>query len=137
LLDPSQRHDSCMKHASCGLQNQEGSHSQRDSLAACLGGNIPDVLGYHISVFFFLLHIATMRNTYCVVFFIITGCQRDSKSHNPKCPREHGNPSGHHAHARNFPRPSIQVQFFSGMGTGGPKKPQGCPCRSLLHIHGL
>ena len=29
-----------MKHASCGLQNQEGSHSQRDSLAACLGGNI-------------------------------------------------------------------------------------------------
>ena len=28
-----------MKHASCGLQNQEGSHSQRDSLAACLGGN--------------------------------------------------------------------------------------------------
>jgi hypothetical protein len=40
LLDPSQRHDSCMKHASCGLQNQEGSHSQRDSLAACLGGNI-------------------------------------------------------------------------------------------------
>ena len=40
LLDPSQRHDSCMKHASCGLQNQEGSHPQRDSLAACLGGNI-------------------------------------------------------------------------------------------------
>jgi len=29
-----------MKHASCGLQNQEGSHSQWDSLAACLGGNI-------------------------------------------------------------------------------------------------
>jgi hypothetical protein len=29
-----------MKHASCGLQNQEGSHSQRGSLAACLGGNI-------------------------------------------------------------------------------------------------
>jgi len=40
LLDPSQRHDSCMKHVSCGLQNQEGSHSQRGSLAACLGGNI-------------------------------------------------------------------------------------------------
>jgi hypothetical protein len=40
LLDPSQRHDSCMKHASCGLQNHEGSHPQRDSLAACLGGNI-------------------------------------------------------------------------------------------------
>jgi hypothetical protein len=29
-----------MKHASCGLQNQEGSHPQRDSLAACLGSNI-------------------------------------------------------------------------------------------------
>ena len=29
-----------MKHASCGLQNQEGSHPQGDSLAACLGGNI-------------------------------------------------------------------------------------------------
>jgi hypothetical protein len=29
-----------MKHVSCGLQNQEGSHPQRDSLAACLGGNI-------------------------------------------------------------------------------------------------
>jgi hypothetical protein len=29
-----------MKHASCGLQNQEGSQPQRDSLAACLGGNI-------------------------------------------------------------------------------------------------
>jgi len=29
-----------MKHASCGLQNQEGLHPQRDSLAACLGGNI-------------------------------------------------------------------------------------------------
>jgi hypothetical protein len=29
-----------MKHASCGLQNHEGSHLQRDSLAACLGGNI-------------------------------------------------------------------------------------------------
>jgi hypothetical protein len=29
-----------MKHASCGLQNQEGSHPQRDSLATCLGGNI-------------------------------------------------------------------------------------------------
>ena len=29
----------CMKHASCGLQNQEGSHPQRDSLATCLGGN--------------------------------------------------------------------------------------------------
>jgi hypothetical protein len=40
LLDPSQRHDLCMKHASCGLQNHEGSHPQRDSLAACLGGNI-------------------------------------------------------------------------------------------------
>jgi hypothetical protein len=40
LLDPSQRHDSCTKHASCGLQNHEGSHPQRDSLAACLGGNI-------------------------------------------------------------------------------------------------
>jgi hypothetical protein len=39
LLDPSQRHDSCMKHVSCGLQNHEGSHPQRDSLAACLGGN--------------------------------------------------------------------------------------------------
>jgi len=39
LLDPSQRHDSCMKHVSCGLQNQEGSHPQRDSLAACLGSN--------------------------------------------------------------------------------------------------
>ena len=40
LLDPSQRHDLCMKHASCRLQNQEGSHPQRDSLAACLGSNI-------------------------------------------------------------------------------------------------
>jgi hypothetical protein len=40
LLDPSQRHNSCMKHTSCGLQNHEGSHPQRDSLAACLGGNI-------------------------------------------------------------------------------------------------
>jgi hypothetical protein len=40
LLDPSQRHDSCMKHASCGLQNHEGSHPQRGGLAACLGGNI-------------------------------------------------------------------------------------------------
>ena len=29
-----------MKHTSCGLQNHEGSHPQRDSLAACLGGNI-------------------------------------------------------------------------------------------------
>jgi len=29
-----------MKHASCGLQNQEGSHPHRDSLSACLGGNI-------------------------------------------------------------------------------------------------
>jgi hypothetical protein len=29
-----------MKHASWGLQNHEGSHPQRDSLAACLGGNI-------------------------------------------------------------------------------------------------
>jgi hypothetical protein len=29
-----------MKHASCRLQNQEGSHPQRDSLATCLGGNI-------------------------------------------------------------------------------------------------
>jgi hypothetical protein len=29
-----------MKHASCRLQNHEGSHPQRDSLAACLGGNI-------------------------------------------------------------------------------------------------
>jgi hypothetical protein len=29
-----------MKHASCGLQNQEGSHSQQGSLATCLGGNI-------------------------------------------------------------------------------------------------
>jgi hypothetical protein len=29
-----------MKHVSCCLQNQEGSHPQRDSLAACLGGNI-------------------------------------------------------------------------------------------------
>ena len=28
-----------MKHVSCGLQNHEGSHPQRDSLAACLGGN--------------------------------------------------------------------------------------------------
>ena len=45
LLDPSQRHDSCMKHASCGLQNQEGSHSQRDSLAACLGSNTRDRSG--------------------------------------------------------------------------------------------
>jgi hypothetical protein len=40
LPDPSEKHDSCMKHASCGLQNHEGSHPQRDSLAACLGGNI-------------------------------------------------------------------------------------------------
>ena len=40
LLDPSQRHNSCMKHTSCGLQSHEGSHPQRDSLAACLGGNI-------------------------------------------------------------------------------------------------
>ena len=39
LLDPLQRHNSCMKHASCGLQNHEGSHPQRDSLAACLDGN--------------------------------------------------------------------------------------------------
>ena len=31
----------------------------------------------------------------------------------------------------NFLRPSIQVRFFSGAGTGGPKKPQGHPCRSL------
>ena len=30
-----------MKHTSCGLQNHEGSHPQRDSLAACLGGNNP------------------------------------------------------------------------------------------------
>jgi hypothetical protein len=29
-----------MKHTSWGLQNHEGSHPQRDSLAACLGGNI-------------------------------------------------------------------------------------------------
>jgi hypothetical protein len=29
-----------MKHASCGLQNQEGSHPQQDSLATCLGSNI-------------------------------------------------------------------------------------------------
>ena len=29
-----------MKHTSCRLQNQEGSHPQGDSLAACLGGNI-------------------------------------------------------------------------------------------------
>ena len=29
-----------MKHASYGLQNQEGLHLQRDSLAACLGSNI-------------------------------------------------------------------------------------------------
>ena len=29
-----------MKHASCGLQNHDGSHPQQDSLAACLGGNI-------------------------------------------------------------------------------------------------
>jgi hypothetical protein len=29
-----------MKHTSCGLQNHEGSHPQRDSLAACLGSNI-------------------------------------------------------------------------------------------------
>jgi hypothetical protein len=82
-----------------------------------------DVLGYHISVFFFLLHIATMRNTYCVVFFIITGHQCDSKSRNPKCPWEHGNLSGHHAHAHNFLCLSIWVWFFLGMGTGGPKKP--------------
>ena len=40
LLDPSQRHELCMKHASCGLQNQEGSHLQGDSLATCLGSNI-------------------------------------------------------------------------------------------------
>jgi hypothetical protein len=40
LLDPSQRHNSCMKHVSCGLQNHKGSHPQRDSLAACLGSNI-------------------------------------------------------------------------------------------------
>jgi hypothetical protein len=32
-----------MKHASCGLQNQEGLHPQRDSLATCLGGNIGPV----------------------------------------------------------------------------------------------
>jgi transposase InsO family protein len=47
LLDPSQRHDSCMKHVSCGLQNHEGSHPQRDSLAACLGGNTPDLETWH------------------------------------------------------------------------------------------
>jgi len=29
-----------MKHMLCRLQNQEGSHPQRDSLATCLGGNI-------------------------------------------------------------------------------------------------
>jgi hypothetical protein len=29
-----------MKHASCGLQNHDGSHPQQDSLAACLGSNI-------------------------------------------------------------------------------------------------
>jgi hypothetical protein len=29
-----------MKHVSCGLQNQEGSHLQRDSLATCIGSNI-------------------------------------------------------------------------------------------------
>src|SRR5216683_2568405 len=38
----------------------------------------------------------------------------------------------------NFPHLSIQVQFFSGMGMGGPKIPQGRPCRSLdgLRCHG-
>jgi len=65
-------------------------------------------------------------------FFIITGRQRDSKSRNPKCPREHGNPSERRARARKFPRPSVRVRFFSGTGTGGPKNFQGRPCRSLV-----
>jgi hypothetical protein len=56
------------------------------------------------------------------------------KSHNPQCPREHGNPTDPHARGCNFPCLSIQVGFFSGTGMGGPKKPQGCPCRSVpLH----
>src|SRR6266851_8242297 len=31
----------------------------------------------------------------------------------------------------NFPHLSVRVWFFSGTGMGGPKKPQGCPCRTL------
>jgi len=36
----------------------------------------------------------------------------------------------------NFPHLSVQVQFFLGMGTGGPKKPQGHLCLSLLKAGG-
>jgi hypothetical protein len=32
-----------MKHTLCGLQNQEGSHPQGDSLATCLGSNMPSL----------------------------------------------------------------------------------------------
>jgi len=34
--------------------------------------------------------------------------------------------------AVNFPHPQLQVWFFLSRGTGGPKKPQGCPCRTLV-----
>ena len=36
----------------------------------------------------------------------------------------------------NFPHLSIQVRLFSGIGTGGPKKPQGHPCPSLAVLKG-
>jgi len=68
-----------------------------------------------------------MRNTYCVVFFIITGRQRDSKSHNPIYPRERGNASEHRARARKFPAPEHPGTVFLGYGHGWPKKNPGPP----------
>ena len=81
---------------------------------------------------FFSLHIANKKYKLLFAFYSYPGA---SVTENPVTHNALGN-MGTQMNPMpipiNFPRPSIQVRFFSGMGMGGPKKPQGHPCRSLI-----
>ncbi len=47
-------------------------------------------------------------------FLSMSLCHRDSKSRNPQCPWEHGNPTEHRAHARKVPTPERPGTVFFG-----------------------
>jgi len=83
--------------------------------------------------FFCYMHVASIGNTNCVVV-LFTHMHMPVMAWKPVTLNAQGNMGSHRGPtpvAVNFPCPWLQVQFFSGMATGGPKIPQGHLCRTL------
>ena len=84
-----------------------------------------------ICLMFFLLYVASIRNTSHVVLFTsYLYASNGLKAHNPQCPREHRIPQGSRTYSHKVPLPVTSGTVFCRQGCGWPKKTLELPIQN-------